>query len=458
MNRATTSLADLRLTRYPDTQNAREPLRAWDAADEYLLRHVTGTVAANPAKPAANAADGAPDAAGGESEPAGAPGAEPIDLSGTVVALGDRWGSLVAALARSADPAGSGRLIQITDSFLTQQATRANLARLGIARNAVTLNSTTDAPPDRIDVLLIRVPKSLALLEDQLCRLARHIHAGTVVVGSGMVTEIHTSTLNLFDRIIGPTRTSLAVRKARLIFSEPDVTRPRACDLWPRNFRLPADVGLAAGRTVINHGGVFAGERLDIGARFLLRHLPWESAGSPAPGRGPARIADLGCGNGVLGLAAALAHPGAEITFVDESYQALASARATMAANGLLAEPDPAGGEAGAAATADATVAATAADRPVRARFVLQDGLAGTPPNSLDLVLNNPPFHTHQTTTDMTAWRMFNDAKSALRPGGELWAVGNRHLGYHVKLRRVFGNCDVVASDSKFVVLRAVKA
>jgi 16S rRNA (guanine1207-N2)-methyltransferase len=52
---------------------------------------------------------------------------------------------------------------------------------------------------------------------------------------------------------------------------------------------------------------------------------------------------------------------------------------------------------------------------------------------------------------------MFTGSRAALRPGGELWVVGNRHLGYHVKLKRVFGNCDVVASNPKFVVLRAVR-
>ncbi|WP_231632442.1 class I SAM-dependent methyltransferase, partial [Streptomyces clavuligerus] len=31
------------------------------------------------------------------------------------------------------------------------------------------------------------------------------------------------------------------------------------------------------------------------------------------------------------------------------------------------------------------------------------------------------------------------------------------HLGYHVRLRRLFGNAEVVASDPKFVVLRAVR-
>ena len=417
MNRVTTALADLQLTRYPDTRTAREPLRAWDAADEYLLRRVTGTDAS------------------GTAHEAGRPAAEPVDLSGTVVVLGDRWGALAAALAEF-------RPVQITDSFLSQQATRANLARLGVEEGTVTLASTADPSPERIDVLLVRVPKSLALLEDQLCRLARHIHPGTVVVGAGMVAEIHTSTLNLFERIIGPTRTSLAVRKARLIFSTPDLDRPRASDLWPRRFALPADVGLAAGRTVVNHGGVFAGERLDIGARFFLRHLPWELGGDHAPPRAPGRIADLGCGNGVLGLAASLAYPDAEVTFVDESYQALASARSTMAENGLLAAGETQG---------------QAVDRAGQARFTLQDGLADVPPGYFDLVLNNPPFHTHQTTPDMTAWRMFNDSKAALRPGGELWVVGNRHLGYHVKLRRVFGNCEVIASDSKFVVIRAVQ-
>ena len=79
------------------------------------------------------------------------------------------------------------------------------------------------------------------------------------------------------------------------------------------------------------------------------------------------------------------------------------------------------------------------------------------PAGSVDLVLNNPPFHSHQATTDATAQRMFADARRALRPGGELWVVGNRHLGYHVTLRRLFGNSRLVASDPKFVVLKAVK-
>ncbi|MFE7106542.1 methyltransferase [Streptomyces sp. NPDC057575] len=384
MNRLTTSGAGFDLARYPE--DPRDPFRAWDAADEYLLRRLEG-----------------------------ADGTDPVDLSGAVVVVGDRWGALSTVLA-------AHRPVQITDSYLAQRATLANLDRNGVDTDAVRLLSARDTPPDRIDVLLVRVPKSLALLEDQLHRLAPAVHPGTVVIGTGMVKEIHTSTLKLFERIIGPTRTSLAVKKARLIFSTPAPGTARTPSPWPYRYELPQGVGPVSGRTVTNHAGIFCAERLDIGTRFFLGHLPARS--------GPDRVVDLGCGNGVVGLSAALANPEATVTFIDESYQAVASAEETFRAN---------------------------TGPHAKAEFVVGDGPAELPPASVDLVLNNPPFHSHQATTDATARTMFLGVRDALRPGGELWVVGNRHLGYHTRLRRIFGNCVTVAGDPKFVVLRAVK-
>ncbi|MGW6097495.1 methyltransferase [Streptomyces sp. NPDC055157] len=384
MNRLTTSRGGFDLARFPE--HPRDPFRAWDAADEYLLRQLEGI-----------------------------DGAEPVDLSGTVVVVGDRWGALTTVLA-------GHRPVQITDSYLAQRATLANLARNGDDPDIVRLLSARDTPPERIDVLLVRVPKSLALLEDQLHRLAPAVHAGTVVIGTGMVKEIHTSTLKLFERIIGPTRTSLAVKKARLIFCTPDPALARTPSPWPHRYDLPEGIGAVSGRTVVNHAGIFCAERLDIGTRFFLNHLPERS--------GRDRIVDLGCGNGVVGTSAALANPEATVTFIDESYLAVASAAATFRAN---------------------------LGTDVVADFLVGDGMADVPPGSVDLVLNNPPFHSHQATTDATARTMFHGARTALRQGGELWVVGNRHLGYQTQLRRTFGNCTTVAGDPKFVVLRAVK-
>ncbi|WP_031079994.1 methyltransferase [Streptomyces sp. NRRL S-118] len=408
MNRLTTSWADVELARFPE--DPRDPLRAWDAADDYLLRHLAE---AHPAWLPPGRQDPADAPAGTGSAGTAPAGTAP---AGTVAVVGDRWGALVTSLARL-------RPVQITDSYLTREATRANLARNGVDASSVQLLTTRDTPPGRVDVLLVRVPKSLALLEDQLHRITPAVHPGTVVVGTGMVKEIHTSTLRLFERIIGPTRTSLAVRKARLVLATPDPDLPRTPSPWPHRYALPADApGAVAGRTVVNHAGIFCADRLDVGTRFFLRHLPTGLAGS--------RVVDLGCGNGVVGLAVSLAAPDAELLLVDESYQAVASAEETFR---------------------------TSAAPGTTAEFLVGDGLDGVPAGSVDVVLNNPPFHSHQATTDRTARRMFTGARHALRRGGELWVIGNRHLGYHVTLRRIFGNCDVVASDPKFVVLRATK-
>ncbi|MEU5716396.1 methyltransferase [Streptomyces sp. NPDC020403] len=384
MNRLTTPQGGFDLARHPE--NPRDPFRAWDAADEYLLNLL----------------------AGGE-------GSEPVGLTGTVAVVGDRWGALTTALA-------AHRPVQITDSYLAQRATLANLVRNGVSPDSVRMLSVRDTPPERVDLLLVRVPKSLALLEDQLHRLAPAVHAGTTVIGTGMVKEIHTSTLKLFERVVGPTRTSLAVKKARLIHCTPDPALPRVPSPWPYRYDLPGDVGAVSGRTVTNHAGIFCAERLDIGTRFFLKHLPGRT--------GPDRVVDLGCGNGVVGTSVALANPQASLTFIDESYQAVASAEETFRAN---------------------------AGTDTEARFLVGDAMADVPPASVDLVLTNPPFHSHQAVTDATARTMFHGAKAALRQGGELWVVGNRHLGYHTQLRRTFGNCTTVAGDPKFVVLRAVK-
>ncbi|MFL6111543.1 MAG: 50S rRNA methyltransferase, partial [Catenulispora sp.] len=190
---------ELALARFP--ADAREQLRAWDAADEYLLRYLS---------------DGS----------GGVPGfSPPVDLTGRVVVFGDRWGALTTALA-----VAGVHVTQISDSFLSQQATLANVTGNGGSHRDLELLSTVDDFSGPLDTLLIRVPKSLALLEGQLRRLVPVIgplrETGTRIIGTGMVTEVHTSTLQAFERILGSTRTSLAVRKARLIFCETDPTLP----------------------------------------------------------------------------------------------------------------------------------------------------------------------------------------------------------------------------------------
>jgi 23S rRNA (guanine1835-N2)-methyltransferase len=388
------------LVRHPLRKN--DTLRAWDAADEYLLAHLAGVPTPVSATADAEASDGADAAA--------------VDLSGTVVVVNDGSGALAVALA-------AHRPVSWGDSYLSHLATAQNQARNGVPPDDVALLASLDELPERIDVVVLKLPKHHGLLEDQLARLAPRLHPGTVVVAGAMAKHVHTSTLQLLERYVGPTRTSLARKKARLVLPTTDASLEPPAPAEPRGYALqPGNLRIR------QYPGVFSAERLDMGTSFFLDNLPDQA--------GQIRIVDLGCGNGVVGTVLSLDNADAEVVFVDESYLAVASAEVTARAN-------------------------LGTDRELE--FLVGDGLsqlrdrATIERGTVDLVFNNPPFHDDHALSDATAWQMFTESHAALRPGGQLWVVGNRHLAYHAKLKRIFGNCDIIASNSKFVVFRATR-
>ena len=370
----TSAFAQLDLLRQPEQAN--EPLQAFDAADEYLLTHLH---------------------------------AQGLAADSHVLLLNDSFGALACNLAGRCQLTSSG------DSHLGFMALQRNLASNQLAADSVTFVPASDTASGPFDLVLIRVPKTLALLEEQLIRLHGQLAPGAQVIASAMLKHLPRSAGELLEKYIGPLQASLAVKKARLLFVTP-VENPAVTSPYPTRYQLeqPALV-------LLNHANLFCREGLDVGTRAMLPHLPSRL--------GPQRVADLGCGNGVLGIVFALANPAAELTLLDESYMAVQSAAENWRA--------------------------ALGERPVSIRA--DDGLAGQAAESLNMVLCNPPFHQQQVVGDLLAWRMFTQAKTALVRGGELWIVGNRHLGYHAKLKRLFRGVEQVAATPKFVILKAIK-
>jgi 16S rRNA (guanine1207-N2)-methyltransferase len=170
---------------------------------------------------------------------------------------------------------------------------------------------------------------------------------------------------------------------------------------------------------ISNHANVFSRDSLDIGTRFFLQHLPVRQSACD--------IIDLGCGNGLVGVIAAERCPLATVHFVDESFMAVASARDNFhRAFGERRE----------------------------AIFRVGDGLMEEASESADLILCNPPFHQQNTVGDQIAVGLFKQSLRALRKGGELWVIGNRHLGYHNYLNRFFGAHTVIAVNQKFIIMK----
>lgn len=369
-----TPFARLDLIRQPEQQ--AEPLQAFDAADEYLLNHLHE---------------------------------QGLPANARVLVLNDSFGALAASLA------GHARVTNSGDSHLGFLGLQANLARNHLPTDAVSFVPASATAQGPFDVVVIRVPKTLALLEEQLIRLHGQLAPDARVIAAGMLKHLPRAAGDLLEKYIGPVQASLAVKKARLLLATPE-DKPAPVSPYPTRYRLDKPA-----IELLNHANVFCREDLDIGTRAFLPHLPKHLSRM--------RVADLGCGNGVLGIAYALGSPQAELTLVDESYMAVQSAQENWRA--------------------------ALGERPVQIRA--GDGLAEQPVDSLDLVLCNPPFHQQQVVGDFLAWRMFQQARAALVTGGELWIVGNRHLGYHAKLKRLFRGVEQVAATPKFVVLKAIK-
>ncbi len=358
----------------------RSPLRAWDAADDYVLTHLAEVESL-----------------------ATAPG--------QLLIVNDSFGGLTVPLA-------GHRPIVWVDSVRTERAIRENLQRNDVDPTSARLLASTETPTAPIGAVVIKVPKSNAMLEHQLRTIRPLLTAEATIVGAGMVKHLPRSAIELFDAIIGPTTTSRAQKKSRLIHTTLDPDRTVMPSPWP--ITVHTDVGL----DLVNHANVFSLNQLDIGTRAMLDHLPPVADGSS--------VIDLGCGNGALGVALARTAENLSIHYVDLSHMAVASARATVAAN--------------------------LHDEGTRSTFSVADSLDHVENASVDLVLNNPPFHDDHVVGDDAALAMFVDAHRVLRPGGELRVVANRHLGHHAKLERVFGNHATVGSTKKFVVLSAIKA
>jgi len=160
--------------------------------------------------------------------------------------------------------------------------------------------------------------------------------------------------------------------------------------------------------------GVFSWNRLDPGSALLDRHLP------AFGGRG----ADFGCGLGILARTILRSPKVTHLSLVDIDRRAT-----EMAARNI---EDP------------------------RAEILWADvrslRLVG-----LDFVVMNPPFHDGGAEDQSLGQSFIRKAAEALRPGGVLWLVANRHLPYEGVLKPLFKRVTLHAEANGYKVYEAQK-
>ena len=358
-------LMPLNLRRWP--RRAGEKLRAWDNADQLLLAQLAETG------------------------------------HGRIMVFNDQHGALSL-------PLGERLLVSCGDSWLARRAISTNARDNDLVWEAERWCWPDQPLPADVDLVVMRVPKSLALFEYQLAGITRDLPAGVPVWVGGMDKHLPETLKQTLSRWLQAVNTGRGVRKARVFGGV--TAGPGPSSGWPKTLRIEPQ-----GWQLSVHAGVFGGARQDAGGALLMRHVPVDIAG---------HIADLGCGNGMVGLWAAQRNPQARVVFCDESYQAIRSAREN--AGRLLDEG--------------------------RADFHLGNGLDRFD-QRFEAILLNPPFHRGHAVDDAMARMLVRQSSRQLLPEGCLTLVGNRHLDYHRLLPRYFGQVEQLAADKRFVVFRA---
>jgi 16S rRNA (guanine1207-N2)-methyltransferase len=161
--------------------------------------------------------------------------------------------------------------------------------------------------------------------------------------------------------------------------------------------------------------GVFSWDRIDAGSALLVEHLP------PLAGRG----ADFGCGIGFLSRAVLASPAVTHLTLLDIDRRAVA-----QAAKNIDTE---------------------------RAAILWRDVTKETSLSGLDFVIMNPPFHDGGIEDRTLGQRFIERAAAALRSGGVLWMVANRHLPYESVLQPLFYRVTLKAERDGFKLYEAVK-
>ncbi len=178
---------NLFLSRFPVSQVNRS-LQAWDSADEYLLNHVHEQGL--------------------------------INAQTKVAIFNDAFGALATSFCHCHSE--NANVISINDSYVSSQGVRYNIEQNGLDDNNLELLSYLDSLPNDIDVILYKIPKSKALLIEQLIQIKKSVSDNCIFIAADRAKEIHSATLKVFEKHLGTTKTSLAVKKARLVFCQFD--------------------------------------------------------------------------------------------------------------------------------------------------------------------------------------------------------------------------------------------
>lgn len=272
-----------------------------------------------------------------------------------------------------------------------------------------------DLPEADFDQAIIFVPKSKELLNYILHNVVSRLSLGSSIF---LVGEKKAG-VERAAKQLQPYGKALKLDSARhcqmwQLTIESTVTAKTLAD-WAQQYTVATPRG---DLTICALPGVFSQNRLDLGTAVLLPFLSQVTSG---------KIADFGCGAGVISAYLAKLNPKNRIFAMDVDAFALASTRMTFEKNDLAPE-----------------------QLEITAVTGIEDA-----PLFLHAIVSNPPFHQGIQTNYNASESLCKTSRRHLKSGGELWIVANRFLNYPLLIEQNFGQCTTKADQQGFKVLFA---
>ncbi|MBJ9986304.1 methyltransferase [Acinetobacter sp. S40] len=274
---------------------------------------------------------------------------------------------------------------------------------------------SVEFPKTSIDQVVIFVPKSKELLSYILHVVTSHLNKGQSIF---LVGEKKGGVERAAKQLqaLGKTLKLDSARHCQLwqcILQKTETLKP--LQNWVKTYTVQVN---QTELQICALPGVFSQNHLDVGTAILLPYLNNIKSG---------KLADFGCGAGVISAYLAKLNSKNEIYALDVDAFALCSTEMTFHRNGLNLE---------------------------QLHIQAVTGIHDAPPQ-LDAIVSNPPFHQGIHTDYAASEGLCKQAKQHLTINGELWIVANRFLNYALLIEQQFGRCNILADQQGFKVLYA---
>ncbi|MBU2894179.1 methyltransferase [Colwellia sp. D2M02] len=267
------------------------------------------------------------------------------------------------------------------------------------------------------DLVIIAFPKSKAELNFTLAMIAPFLTAETKILIVGEKKGGIQSTPKLTANFLEHCQKVDSARHCFLfagLMNENKRSVPFKLESWYKHYAITVDgIELA----IASLPGVFSQEKLDIGTALLLSNLPKELTG---------KILDFGCGAGVISCFIAKKYSNVELSLLDVSALALASAEKTLALNNINATVFPSN------SLSEVT-------------------------NTYQHIVSNPPFHQGVNTNYQATETFLSGIHKNLKKKGSITIVANSFLRYQPIMEQYIGCTSVITKAQGFTIYHASK-